>query len=126
MIGEEVSSGCIRMLNEDVADLYRRVPIGSRVLVVPLSRITLARELTKQFEQIHTLPAREAAAWLAADPQHARGEFVVVIHPALAQASSGDVKRKLRQLASPEAGPVVVVLVVLPGLDCVLSAFKVC
>ena len=33
-IGKNMSSGCIRMLNEDIADLYRRVPIGSRVLVV--------------------------------------------------------------------------------------------
>ncbi|MBL8908170.1 MAG: L,D-transpeptidase [Rhizobiales bacterium] len=32
-IGKNMSSGCIRMLNEDIADLYRRVPIGSRVLV---------------------------------------------------------------------------------------------
>jgi lipoprotein-anchoring transpeptidase ErfK/SrfK len=33
-IGKAMSSGCIRMLNEDVADLYRRVPVGSRVLVL--------------------------------------------------------------------------------------------
>ena len=32
-IGTKASSGCIRMLNEDVIDLYRRVPIGSRVIV---------------------------------------------------------------------------------------------
>ena len=32
-IGEEMSSGCIRMLNEDIADLYERVPVGTRVLV---------------------------------------------------------------------------------------------
>ena len=32
-IGEEMSSGCVRMLNEDVADLYERVPVGARVLV---------------------------------------------------------------------------------------------
>ena len=32
-IGTKASSGCIRMLNDDVIDLYRRVPIGSRVLV---------------------------------------------------------------------------------------------
>jgi lipoprotein-anchoring transpeptidase ErfK/SrfK len=32
-IGEQVSSGCIRMLNEDVADLYNRVPVGATVLV---------------------------------------------------------------------------------------------
>lgn len=32
-IGEQVSSGCIRMLNEDVVDLYERVPVGAPVLV---------------------------------------------------------------------------------------------
>jgi lipoprotein-anchoring transpeptidase ErfK/SrfK len=32
-IGEAVSSGCIRMLNEDVLDLYNRVPVGTTVLV---------------------------------------------------------------------------------------------
>jgi lipoprotein-anchoring transpeptidase ErfK/SrfK len=32
-IGTKASSGCIRMLNEDVIDLYRRAPIGSRVIV---------------------------------------------------------------------------------------------
>lgn len=32
-IGEQVSSGCIRMLNEDVVDLYSRVPVGTTVLV---------------------------------------------------------------------------------------------
>ena len=32
-IGEQVSSGCIRMLSEDVVDLYNRVPVGATVLV---------------------------------------------------------------------------------------------
>jgi lipoprotein-anchoring transpeptidase ErfK/SrfK len=32
-IGQAVSSGCIRLLNEDVADLYNRVPIGTLVSV---------------------------------------------------------------------------------------------
>jgi lipoprotein-anchoring transpeptidase ErfK/SrfK len=32
-IGEQVSSGCIRMLNEDVVDLYERVPVGTMVVV---------------------------------------------------------------------------------------------
>jgi lipoprotein-anchoring transpeptidase ErfK/SrfK len=32
-IGQAVSSGCIRMLNEDVTDLYSRVKIGTRVVV---------------------------------------------------------------------------------------------
>jgi lipoprotein-anchoring transpeptidase ErfK/SrfK len=32
-IGEQVSSGCVRMLNEDVADLYESVPVGTTVYV---------------------------------------------------------------------------------------------
>ena len=32
-IGQAVSSGCIRMLNADVVDLYERVPIGAKVVV---------------------------------------------------------------------------------------------
>jgi lipoprotein-anchoring transpeptidase ErfK/SrfK len=33
-IGQAVSSGCIRMTNEDVVDLYDRVKIGTRVVVL--------------------------------------------------------------------------------------------
>ncbi|MBX6427026.1 MAG: L,D-transpeptidase [Variibacter sp.] len=33
-IGTAVSSGCIRMRNEDVIDLYNRVPVGTRVVVI--------------------------------------------------------------------------------------------
>ena len=33
-IGQAVSSGCIRMLNEHVSDLYERVPVGARVVVL--------------------------------------------------------------------------------------------
>ena len=33
-IGQALSSGCIRMLNEDVVDLYDRVRVGTRVLVI--------------------------------------------------------------------------------------------
>ncbi|ACL57802.1 L,D-transpeptidase [Methylobacterium nodulans] len=32
-IGEQLSSGCVRMLNEDIVDLYSRVPVGTTVLV---------------------------------------------------------------------------------------------
>ena len=37
-IGGRVSSGCIRMTNEDVADLYSRVNIGTKVIVKPMDR----------------------------------------------------------------------------------------
>lgn len=33
-IGQSVSSGCIRMRNEDVMDLYERVPVGANVVVI--------------------------------------------------------------------------------------------
>jgi lipoprotein-anchoring transpeptidase ErfK/SrfK len=33
-IGEAVSSGCIRMLNADISDLYSRVKVGSLVIVL--------------------------------------------------------------------------------------------
>jgi lipoprotein-anchoring transpeptidase ErfK/SrfK len=33
-IGQRVSSGCIRMTNDDVSDLYARVPVGSKVVVL--------------------------------------------------------------------------------------------
>jgi lipoprotein-anchoring transpeptidase ErfK/SrfK len=34
-IGKYVSSGCIRLTNEDVSDLYSRVQVGTRVVVLP-------------------------------------------------------------------------------------------
>ena len=52
--------------------------------------VTLARELTKKFENIVTLPLRDAPAWLAADPNHVRGEFVVIVHPPAAAAAVVD------------------------------------
>lgn len=33
LIGQQVSHGCIRMFNEDVADLYRRAKVGAKVVV---------------------------------------------------------------------------------------------
>jgi hypothetical protein len=36
-IGHNVSSGCIRMTNDDVIDLYSRVGVGTRVVVLPMT-----------------------------------------------------------------------------------------
>lgn len=33
-IGKNASSGCIRMISQDVVELYRRVPVGTRVIVL--------------------------------------------------------------------------------------------
>ena len=37
-IGEKVSSGCIRLFNHDIIDLYDRVPVGAPVLVLQEAR----------------------------------------------------------------------------------------
>jgi lipoprotein-anchoring transpeptidase ErfK/SrfK len=37
-IGTHVSSGCIRLTNQDVSDLYSRVSVGSKVIVLPMDR----------------------------------------------------------------------------------------
>jgi len=42
-IGQRVSSGCIRMTNEDVIDLYSRVNVGTRVVVLPMNGRHAAR-----------------------------------------------------------------------------------
>jgi hypothetical protein len=36
-IGKQVSSGCIRMVNDDVVDLYSRTHVGTKVVVLPMS-----------------------------------------------------------------------------------------
>ena len=48
--------------------------------------VTVGRELTKQFEQIVTLPAAQLPHWLAHDAQRTRGEFALVLHPQPQQA----------------------------------------
>ena len=43
-------------------------------------KVTLCRELTKQFETVATMPAQALPSWLAADPNRVRGEFALVVH----------------------------------------------
>ncbi len=58
-------------IEETVADLA--------ALLEPEREIVIARELTKLFEEIVRLPLPEAPAWLAADNNHQRGEFVLLV-----------------------------------------------
>lgn len=51
--------------------------------------VLIARELTKLFEQSVRMPLGETAAWLSTDPNHARGEFVLVIYPPAMQKTAG-------------------------------------
>ncbi|MEE8616511.1 MAG: 16S rRNA (cytidine(1402)-2'-O)-methyltransferase [Roseateles sp.] len=58
--------------------------------LAPARRVTVCRELTKQFESIHTAEAAALPAWLAADAQRQRGEFVLVLHAQAPQPASAD------------------------------------
>ncbi len=53
----------------------------------PQRPLTIARELTKRFEEIIRLPAGQATGWLAGDAQRGRGEFVLIVHAAVPQAA---------------------------------------
>ena len=74
---------------ETVADLAAE--FGERTLLI-------ARELTKLFETVHSLPLSEGLAWLQADPNRQRGEFVLIVSGAPAGRASGEGERVLRLL----------------------------
>jgi 16S rRNA (cytidine1402-2'-O)-methyltransferase len=81
-------------IRESVDDFVQALGAGRR--------ITFCRELTKLFETVHVCLAGDAGAWLDADPNRLRGEFVVVVHPApvaAADATSVDARRVVDVLA---------------------------
>lgn len=82
--------------------------------------IALGRELTKRFEEIHVCRAVDASAWLAADPNRERGEYVLVVaapdHDPLRVATPTDAKgepgpgapgtaKRASAVAPPDVGP---------------------
>jgi 16S rRNA (cytidine1402-2'-O)-methyltransferase len=78
-------------IEETVADLVE--------LLEPEREIVVARELTKLFEQIVRLPLPAAPAWLAADDNHRRGEFVLLVSaPPPRSGIAAEAERVLRLL----------------------------
>ena len=63
--------------------------------------IVFARELTKTFEETHTCPLSDATAWVAADPNRERGEYVLIVSGAAEQEKSAiETQRVLEVLLS--------------------------
>ncbi len=56
----------------------------------PARQVVFARELTKLFEEIHRCPLGEALAWVKADANRERGEFVVLVEGAAPDLDAGD------------------------------------
>jgi 16S rRNA (cytidine1402-2'-O)-methyltransferase len=74
---------------ETVADLA--TVFGDRTLVI-------ARELTKMFETIHSLPLGEALDWMKEDSNRQRGEFVLLVSGAPVGGDDGEGERVLKLL----------------------------
>ncbi|MFN7155265.1 MAG: 16S rRNA (cytidine(1402)-2'-O)-methyltransferase [Acidovorax sp.] len=77
---------------------HRISELAQALAVLGERPVTLARELTKQFEEVTTQPAHALTAWLAGSPQRSRGEFVVLLHPVPVAADDSESLRVLRLL----------------------------
>jgi 16S rRNA (cytidine1402-2'-O)-methyltransferase len=78
-------------VEETVADLA--------ALLEPSRELVLARELTKLFETIVRMPLSEAPAWIKADPNRSRGEFVLIVSaPPAAEGLPAEAERVLKLL----------------------------
>src|SRR5574343_1480614 len=77
---------------DDLALVFYEAPHRIEAALAALAEVfaerelLIARELTKVFEQSVRLPLGKALAWLKADPNHARGEFVLVVDPPTVRA----------------------------------------
>jgi len=76
-IGGRVSSGCIRMLNDDVIDLYKRVKVGTKVVVLPDG----GRRLPDVARNPTQKPARQAAVRAIQPVPAPVPEASAVVHP---------------------------------------------
>jgi lipoprotein-anchoring transpeptidase ErfK/SrfK len=67
-IGKFVSSGCIRLTNEDVSDLFSRVSVGARVVVLPKNAPLMARggDPVRKRPAVTTLPSGRQALNISA------------------------------------------------------------
>jgi 16S rRNA (cytidine1402-2'-O)-methyltransferase len=82
-----------------ILEAPHRIEALARAMAVLQGRlVTVGRELTKQFEEIATLPAQDFAAWLDAGPQRTRGEFALVLHASAPQEGPDDSTRVLKLL----------------------------
>ncbi len=75
-IGKHVSSGCIRMLNADVMDLYRRVRLGTKVIVLPNQQRRAGLDDARGAAALTPVAARPAASFASGGAMR-RGDFAL-------------------------------------------------
>ncbi len=72
-IGKNVSSGCIRLTNEDVTDLYSRVQVGAKVVVLPQSHPSTVAQSHAPARQMQAQQVSLTASY-AQDEQPSRAQ----------------------------------------------------
>jgi 16S rRNA (cytidine1402-2'-O)-methyltransferase len=77
---------------------HRIEALARSLAVLGERRITVGRELTKQFEEIDNVRCDALPAWLTAVPQRTRGEFALLLHPQAHAAAEGEGERVLKLL----------------------------
>jgi 16S rRNA (cytidine1402-2'-O)-methyltransferase len=78
---------------------HRIEALANALSVLGERPVTVGRELTKQFEEIATLAAKDLTAWFGGNAQRTRGEFALVIHAqVLDHAEGADHDRLLKIL----------------------------
>jgi lipoprotein-anchoring transpeptidase ErfK/SrfK len=82
-IGKQVSSGCIRLTNDDVTDLYNRVQIGAKVVIMPMTQpATIAQAPGRQIQhQVQVRPVAMTSSY-APTPQSDAQQTWAAIRPA--------------------------------------------
>lgn len=77
---------------------HRIEALATALATLGSRRVTIGRELTKQFEEVATVSAHDLPGWLAADANRLRGEFALALHPQSPTTSVAQDTRILRML----------------------------
>ncbi len=81
---------------------HRIEALASALGVLGERPVTVGRELTKQFEEIATLAAKDLAAWFAGNSQRTRGEFALVVHAQAIERNAGSDHDRLLKILMQE------------------------
>lgn len=77
---------------------HRIEAMAQALAVLGDRKVTVGRELTKQFENIATVSCAGLQTWLSADANRLRGEFALVLHPMPVASTAGGDTRILQLL----------------------------
>jgi 16S rRNA (cytidine1402-2'-O)-methyltransferase len=95
---EELATGQATLVFYEAPHRILKTVDDLAVTLGPQRRVVLCRELTKLYEEVHACALGEARMWLESKPERIRGEFVLVVTGAEAEAQP-DMKESERVLA---------------------------